>query len=190
MIIAGIDYSMTSPAVCIHKGADWSIDNCTFFYFTSKAKFILESKQIHGTIYPDYTSQQERFNNLSNWTIEKLKEHSVEYVGIEGYSYGSSSSRLFEIGENTGLLKHKMWFNSIPFEVFAPSAIKKFGCRKGNANKELMWDAFIAETELNIFNLLGQEVGKYWNPVSDMVDAYYICKLRHSFLVDKITDVI
>jgi Holliday junction resolvasome RuvABC endonuclease subunit len=184
MIIAGIDYSFNSPAVCIHKGTDWSINNCTFYYFTTKKKFLLETEQFRGSLYPDYSSQQERFDNLSNWTLKQMNEQKVQSVGLEGYSYGSSSSRLFEIGENTGLLKFKMWSYGIDFDVYAPSAIKKHGCGKGNAGKDLMWDAFIKETDLNIFHLLGQEVGKNWNPVSDMVDAYFICKLRH-FSVDK-----
>lgn len=189
-IIAGIDYSMSSPAVCIHEGDSWSIHNCTFYYFTSKTKFLLETKQLRGTLYPNFSSQQERFHNLSNWALSYLDARSVESVGLEGYSYGSSSSRLFEIGENTGLLKFKLWSDGIKFDVYAPSAVKKFGCGKGNAGKDLMWEAFLSETELNLFNIFGQEVGKSWNPVSDIVDSYYICKLQHSFLVDKCSDVV
>jgi len=40
-----------------------------------------------------------------------------------------------------------------------------------------MWEAFKKETNYNIFNILGQEEGKHWNPVSDIVDAFYIAKL-------------
>lgn len=176
-IFAGIDYSMTSPSVCIHKGETWSIDNCTFYYLVKKDKHLVKTKQVKGFLYEEYEHQQQRFNNLSNWVLNILKEHRVDYVFIEGYSYGSSSSRLFEIGENTGLLKYKLWDSKFVFQVFAPSAIKKFGTGKGNANKEKLWECFKEETKMNLFNILGQEEGKYWNPVSDMVDAHYICKL-------------
>jgi len=177
-IVAGIDYSMTSPAMCIHKGSDWSISNCTFYYFTTKPKFILETSQFRGVLYPEYSSQQQRFDNLSEWAIKLLDQSQVKEVGLEGYSYGSSSSRLFEIGENTGLLKYKLWSRKMNFEIYAPTAIKKFASGKGNSNKEKMWDAFFEQTNLNIFNLLGQELGKQWNPVSDMVDAYFIAKYK------------
>jgi Holliday junction resolvasome RuvABC endonuclease subunit len=178
LVIAGIDWSMTSPSVCIHKGDEWSVANCTFHYLTPKSKNLIVTDQIKGSLYEEYTTQQERFDNLSNWAMKILNENCAKEIGMEGYSYGSSSSRLFEIGENTGLLKFKMWSFGMNFEVYAPTAIKKFATGKGNSNKEKMWDSFIAETNLNIFHLLGQEVGKHWNPVSDMVDAYFIAKYK------------
>jgi Holliday junction resolvasome RuvABC endonuclease subunit len=178
-IIAGIDYSMTSPSICIHDGNEWSIKNCTFYYIVHKDKFLKITDQLKGFLYEEYNTQQERFDNLSNWALTQLNARRVAKVGLEGYSYGSTSSRLFEIGENAGLLKYKMWNANIDFEVYAPTAIKKFACGKGNANKEKLWESFIAETELNLFHEIGQEVGKNWNPVSDMVDAYYMCKYRH-----------
>jgi Holliday junction resolvasome RuvABC endonuclease subunit len=177
-VIAGIDYSMTSPAVCIHDGEEWSVNNCTFYYLTPKNKFLIHTEQVRGTLYEEYETQQQRFDNLSNWALKIINTHGTMKVGLEGYSYGSTGSRLFEIGENTGLLKHKMWTSAVDFEVYAPTSVKKFACGKGNANKEKIWEAFIEETQLNLFHLIGQEVGKNWNPVSDMVDAYYMCKYR------------
>jgi Holliday junction resolvasome RuvABC endonuclease subunit len=177
-IIAGIDYSMVSPAVCIHDGEEWSINNCTFYYLTQKNKLLIHTEQVRGSLYEEFQSQQQRFDNLSNWALGILNSHKARVVGLEGYSYGSTGSRLFEIGENTGLLKHKMWQAGIDFEVYAPTSVKKFACGKGNANKEKVWEAFIEETQLNLFHLIGQEVGKAWNPVSDMFDAYYMCKYR------------
>jgi Holliday junction resolvasome RuvABC endonuclease subunit len=179
IITAGIDYSMTSPSICIHEGKNWSIDNCTFYYLVKKDKFLKITDKIKGFLYEDYNSPQQRFDNLSNWVIKNLNDRQVKYVGLEGYSYGSTSSRLFEIGENGGLLKYKMWSSGINFEIYAPTTIKKFACGKGNANKERLWECFLEETKLNLFHSIGQGVGKSWNPVSDMVDAYYICKYRH-----------
>jgi hypothetical protein len=178
LTVAGLDWSMTSPAVCVHKGDKWSVENCTFHYFTSKSKFLICTDQIKGSLYEEYSTQQERFDNLSDWGLKILNENNAKKIGLEGYSYGSSSSRLFEIGENTGLMKFKMWSFGIDFEVYAPTSVKKFATGKGNANKERMWESFFEETGLNIFHLLGQEVGKNWNPVSDMVDAYFMCKYR------------
>ena len=178
LLTAGLDWSMNSPSICIHDGSEWSATNGTFYYLSQKSKLVMTTDQLKGTLYKEYKSQQERFDNLSCWALTIMNDKGVRNAGLEGYSYGSSGSRLFEIGENTGLLKFKMWSHDINFEVYAPTSIKKFACGKGNAGKDKMWDAFIEETGLNIFHLLGQEVGKNWNPVSDMVDAYYMCKYR------------
>jgi Holliday junction resolvasome RuvABC endonuclease subunit len=177
-VIAGIDYSFNSPSVCIHDGNVWSVNNCTFYYLTQKNKFLIHTDQVRGTLYEDFQTQQQRFDNLSNWAMKNMLSHGATAIGLEGYSYGSTGSRLFEIGENTGLLKYKMWKASLDFEVYAPTSVKKFACGKGNANKERLWEAFLEETGLNLFHLIGQEVGKVWNPVSDMVDAYFMAKYR------------
>ena len=33
MRVAGVDYSLSSPAICVHEGEEWSYDNCTFYYY-------------------------------------------------------------------------------------------------------------------------------------------------------------
>jgi Holliday junction resolvasome RuvABC endonuclease subunit len=177
-VICGIDWSMVSPAICIHSGEDWAISNCTFYYLTSKSKFLIYTDQVRGSLYEEFTTQQQRFDNLSNWAMKNMNAHGAKHAGLEGYSYGSTGSRLFEIGENAGLLKHKMWMAEVDFEVYAPTSVKKFACGKGNVGKDKIWEAFIEETGLNLFHLIGQEVGKAWNPVSDMVDSYYMAKYR------------
>lgn len=175
-IVAGIDYSMVSPAICIHAGEVWSINNCKFYYMVQKDKHLVVTEQLHGTLYPTWETTEQRFHNLATWSLGVLSEHRVSFVVIEGYSYGSSSSRLFQIAENGGTLKQAVWKSKIPFVVVPPTVIKKLGTGAGNANKEKMWDSFIEETSLNLFNILGQEEKKNWNPVSDMVDAYYLAK--------------
>jgi len=176
MILAGIDYSMTSPSICVHDGAEWSIDNCTFHYIVQRDKHLVVTKQLRGSLYPEWSELEQRFDNLAKWSLGVLLEHQVSSVMIEGYSYGSSSSRLFQIAENGGTLKQAIWKSKIPFAVTPPTVIKKLATSKGNSNKEKMWNSFIEETSLNLFNILGQQEKKNWNPVSDMVDAYYLAK--------------
>lgn len=183
MIVAGIDYSMTSPSICIHEGEVWNVDNCKFFYMVKKDKHQIVTDQIIGSIYPEYTCDPERYDNLSQWSLEILKKYNVEKVFIESYSFGSVG-RVFQIAENTGSLKYRLWKEKLIYDVYPPTMIKKFGSGKGNANKEKMWEAFKEETSLNLFHLLGLEEAKNWNPVSDMVDAYFITKLGHHNLLN------
>jgi Holliday junction resolvasome RuvABC endonuclease subunit len=53
--------------------------------------------------------------------------------------------------------------------------VKKFATGKGNADKQKIQDYFIAETSFNIKQVLSM-TEKQWNPSSDLIDAFYICK--------------
>lgn len=177
MIIAGIDYSMTSPAICIHEGTVWDISNCKFFYVVQTDKFLIVTDQMRGTLYPSWNTQEQRFENLANWSLNILNEFHVTELSLEGYAMGAKG-QVFSIGENTGVLKNKMMKSRIKFDVPPPTVIKKFATGKGNANKEMMWDFFLEETKFNFFQKLGQEEKKNWNPVSDLVDSYFLAKYR------------
>ena len=73
------------------------------------------------------------------------------------------------------MFKHKLWEEQRKFGVYAPTVIKKFATGKGNANKEMMIEAFESETGVDIREKCGI-INKSWNPITDVVDAYYICK--------------
>ena len=100
-------------------------------------------------------------------------------IALEGYSFGSKGHRLFQIAENTGVLKYKLYQAGIPVEVLPPSQVKKFATKKGNANKEKMYDAFLEETGVDLMKEITPLKKDIGNPVSDIIDSYYICKLLH-----------
>ncbi|MFA7408395.1 MAG: hypothetical protein WCY93_11325 [Anaerolineaceae bacterium] len=178
MRLAGIDYSMTSPSICVFDGNEWDWKSCTLHYMCKKDPIVTD--QIKGSLYPEWNTDQERFDNLARWSVNILHESGVKYAFLEGYAYSAVTNRLTQIGENTGLLKFYLWKNEIPFTIFAPTAIKKFATGKGNSNKEGMYNAFLEETKVNLFQKLGHKVErKHWNPVSDMVDAFWIAKMGH-----------
>lgn len=173
-IVAGVDYSMTSPSICVHEGEEWSHENCRFYYLVKREKLVFENNLFSGSVYPSYDIDTERFDNLSQWSVDIINKHNVDECYIEGYAFGATG-RVFHIAENGGILKHKLWLNGTPFEVMAPTTIKKFATGKGNANKEKLYDAFVEETGIDIRKTLDIS-NKSWNPVSDIVDAYYIAK--------------
>lgn len=176
MIICGIDYSLTSPAITIHEGTEWNIANCKFYYFVYKEKQLVTSGQFYGTMYPEYLSDPHRYENLSDWSLDIIKKNKVDSVCVEGYAFGAVG-RVFQIAENAGLLKYKVWKEKIPCQVFAPAEIKKYATGKGNATKEKMYDAFLEETAVDIRKKLDIMRTTQWNPLSDIVDSYYIAKL-------------
>jgi Holliday junction resolvasome RuvABC endonuclease subunit len=172
MRFIGIDYSLTSPSICIYDGKDFNFSNCKFYYLTDNKKREVAVANITGTLHQDYTTDQQRYYNITTWVLDKL--HTTDNVFIEGYSLGSTGM-VFNIAENTGLLKHYMWKQNIKFSIIPPTVIKKFATGKGNANKQLLQDKFIEETGLDIKRMLNM-TDKQWNPSSDIIDSYYICK--------------
>ena len=177
--IAGIDYSLTSPAICIAEVRDENkikFEDCRFHYI--KQTNNQESVGVfNGYDYPKYSDEIERYENLAEWVIERIRWYKgrVQGVYLEDYAF-AATGRVFNIAENTGILKHKLKVNKFKFETIPPTVIKKEATGKGNANKELMYETFLAETKIDLQSQLTPKSTKIVNPVSDIVDSYYICK--------------
>jgi Holliday junction resolvasome RuvABC endonuclease subunit len=173
--IVGIDYSLTSPAICINYNGD-----LMFYYLTNKKKYIGQmSNYIIGYEHQEYDTPIKRFSQISDWVIKKI--HTLQFnlnnslqVFIEGYSFGSKGQAIFQIAENCGILKYRLQELNIKYETIVPSVIKKFATGKGNADKDMMYDSFYKETKMNLKKIFDTE--KVGNPVSDIVDSYYIQK--------------
>lgn len=173
-VVAGIDFSMSCPGLCIHEGDSWSHQNCHFFYLFKTKKWLRNSKQILSAITPDSANDAARIN----WTIEWLMSNIIAYPGIEvyieNYSYTSGSSSTHILAEGTGVLKNRLFLQGIEPVLFSPGTIKKFATGKGNATKESMWRSHQAEKSWLSEELPCPE-GK--SPLADLIDAYYIAKL-------------
>jgi len=182
MRIAGIDYSLTSPAICVWKSTDdrlFNFDDCALYYLEIPKRRgptphgILN---IHTDPYPEWETEEERHELLSKWTMSIITGCEVF---IEGYAFATSgTSHVRSIAENTGLLKHKMYKVKQSFTSVPPTVIKKYATGKGNANKEGMYEAFVDEllTPTDLKERLTPKATKVKNPVSDLVDSYFICK--------------
>lgn len=189
MSIAGIDYSMTCPSVCVFtgkRGDPFCFDNCVFYFLTDTKKYAVKyMNNIYGSLHFDYEIGKEgdlpRYEDLSEWTMDKLINNKCTEVALEGYSFGSRG-RVFHIAENTGVLKYKLFQNRIPLDIFPPSTVKKEATGGGNADKKLMHDAFSAETGHDLQKYITPMKREVTSPVSDIVDSYYICKCLYKRL--------
>ena len=176
--IIGIDYSLTSPAICITK--DFIFENSQFFFLTNKKKYIGPmSKNIFGFEHKEYNTPIHRFSQISDWAFDTIKEtiHTSQQVFIEGYSFGSKGQAVFQIAENCGILKYRLQEFGIPYETIVPSVVKKGATGKGNADKDFMYEAFCKETNTDLKKIF--DVEKIGNPVSDIVDSFYIAKVGY-----------
>jgi hypothetical protein len=177
MRIVGIDYSLSSPCVCVFDGEDFSYDLCKFYYLTNNKKYDIDIANIYGDAHQlDYKSNEQRYYRIATWAMRKIDEGDMVYM--EGYSMGSTGM-VFNIAENTGLLKHYLFIRNLGYSVVPPTVIKKFATGKGNANKERLQECFIKETGIDVKKMLGM-TEKQWNPSSDIIDAYYIAKFGYT----------
>ena len=180
--IVGIDYSLNSPAVCISTNGGTAFSDCYFYYLTSKKKHIGKMlENVIGYEHKEWKSPIERFSNLSGWVLHILdtlhKKQTNKHVFIEGYSYGSKGQAIFQIAENCGILKYRLQEANIPYETVVPSVVKKGATGKGNADKDMMYEAFVKETKIDLKKLL--DTDKVGNPVSDIADSYFIKKVGY-----------
>jgi len=159
---------MTSPAICIGDG---SFTSCKIRYLTPTKKFAqsyLDGK-IEGTHFDTWPSEEFRYDFISNWIISLTPVTSN--VILEGYAF-AAKGQVFNIGENTGLLKHKLYKNNISSIIVTPTEVKKYATGKGNASKTDMYDAFVDMTGIKLTEIL--ECSPESNPLSDIVDSFHI----------------
>ena len=186
----GIDYSLSSPGVCVNTSeGEFKYEDCTFYFLTNTKKYdatfcrpFVTNVRYIGTSHKPYTSEPERYSQIADWAINIIKSYGDATTGmnrikptiqIEDYSYGSTG-RVFHIAENLGLLKYKLKIEcGWDYTLLPPSVVKKFATDKGNANKDLMLDAFEKDTGTNLAQVF-DTTSK--SPISDVADAYFICK--------------
>jgi hypothetical protein len=184
--IAGIDYSLTSPAVCVWEAKQndelFDFDTCDLYYLEHLQRWKSAGRapagflNLHAADYPEWDTEEQRHDLLTDWTMSIIQGCEVF---IEGYAFATSGkSHVRSVAENTGLLKHKMYKANQSFTSIPPTVIKKYATGKGNANKEVMYEAFSAEllTPTDLQERLRPNSKKLSNPVTDLVDAYFIAK--------------
>ena len=178
----GIDYSLTSPAICVTN--DFKFENSHFYFLTNKKKHMGKFGNIIGYEHQPYTNPIQRFTQISDWVLKILRlnhpDASKLAIAIENYSYGSKGQALFQIAENCGILKYRLSELKYDYNVIVPSVVKKLATGKGNADKEMMYEQFCKDTKTDLKKLL--DTTKAGNPVSDIVDSWYIAKAHYGRL--------
>ena len=178
--IVGIDYSLSSPAVCICTG-DFKFENCKIYYLTNVKKYEGDflKGQLNGRLHLPYTSETQRHDQISDWAFNLIK-HTDNNIFVEGYSFGSKGL-VFNLAENMGTLKHKLYKSNKQFTQIVPGQIKKIATGKGNADKLKMYEQFKIDTGLDLVKEFEQT--KLNNPVTDIIDAYYVAKAGYENFV-------
>ena len=172
-MLVGIDYSITSPAICLFdEKREFSFANCSFYFLTNTKKYATKiAPNINGEGFEEYAYDTERFDTISEWATNLCI--GAADVAIEGYAYGAHG-KIFNLAENCGILKYKLHKLAVPVTVVEPSRVKKLATGKGNADKQAMYEAFKTETGVDLVKIFEQK--SLNNPVTDIIDSYYILK--------------
>jgi hypothetical protein len=184
MIKIGIDFSLTSPAVCVYKngeyrfisffndgGKDWMKSKSKSYRYHNELKEIIEiipyTRKIDGS---DYRNEQKTKMAdalmIVNLIIEKLKTIIDDdvIIGLEGFSYGSISASTLDLAMYNSFLRMKLIeiFGSDCLNIISPTEGKKMLFGKGNAKKDDMIQAFI-NNRPNDNELMASAFWKYCN---------------------------
>ena len=182
MIKIGIDFSLTSPAICVYKngeynfisffsdgGKDWKKSKSKTYRYHNELCDIIEvipyTRKIDDSNYR-YEQKTKMADALmiSNLIIDKLKAIIDDdvIIGLEGFSYGSISSSTLDLAMYNSFLRMKLIenFGSDCLNIISPTEGKKMLFGKGNAKKEDMIQAFI-DNRLNDDELAKSVFWKY-----------------------------
>jgi hypothetical protein len=175
-MIFGIDYSYTSPAICV---LGENFETSKFYFANQNKKLCYNALNYEGTLLEkDYADSVDRYEKISLWAVSKIQQHWVEgsKIYLEGYAFGARGGLLFNIAENGGMLKYhlKKAFGVHPI-IVAPTAVKKDFSGKGNANKEGMVQNLLDKEGINIVQWM--QMNKLGSPAHDVVDSYAIALL-------------
>lgn len=110
-------------------GLDLSLTATGFYWFH-------DDREEGGIIDTGKLEGLPRLNHIVNY-IHALC-HDAQLVVIEDFSFASRGRAVFDIGGLGWLVRYKLGGASVPYQLIAPTAVKKFTTGKGNAEKSLM----------------------------------------------------
>lgn len=163
MTVIGVDFSLNSTGITIHKDNTYifyNIFNQTVKDFNKSEKYrnhrmisnyvnlIPINRNIDKTTYQ--TQEYDKLvdaDKLTNTIIEIVSqwEASSTTIIIEGFSFGSKSNSYIDLVEYQSILRFKLQSLKYNLVILSPSEIKKAVTGKGNAKKEDVIKAVIKE---------------------------------------------
>lgn len=117
MNVVGLDLSLTATGVA-----------------TEAAVEVLVTADLRGCERLTYIRDQVMLAVGNAYTLER-EPARADLVVIEGFSYGSKGSSVYEIGGLGWIIRLDLWNAGIPWVEVPPSTLKKYATGHGNAGK-------------------------------------------------------
>ena len=169
----GIDYSMSCPAVCVYSETPqfWMAHGREYPALPALTTVVISTTEMMARA--EFVAR-----SLIAWIAQWP---DIRTVAIEGYAF-SSTGRVFQIGEHTGILKYLLHQQHYTITSTPPTVVKKFATGKGNADKSRMTRTFLdqypsAKVWCPVFFPRTPDTASFAkSPLSDLADAYWIAK--------------
>lgn len=186
--IAGIDFSLRSPAMCV-LSRDTGAPHKTvveFFFVKQRAKpdvektFLFQNgakKDIQVVLRPFSGCKESGFvrqvwaaNTVAGW----VAQHPPDRVYLEGYAYSKhfGNQTMMEAG---GMLKMALHLKGVEVTTVTPTMGKKLLTGSGKASKKQMISQLNTEYGIDLLSLLEQGKIKDLHPAEDLADAFAMC---------------
>lgn len=189
MIIAGIDYSLNCPSICIYDTLLGPLCHNTSIYYINQSNVTIKETSrrhleasnwinVNISMHYEFKDCIGRFQALADWSSSIIVLHNVDLVILEDYAMGAKGL-IFNIAEATGILKQHLYLLNKKFITVSPSKSKKSFTGKGNSNKEAMIHEYNSKYNVDIAELLGFKKEFTSSPISDIVDSH---ALIHTYL--------
>ena len=180
-VVVGVDWSLTSPALCFHhywtdrESGRGMRENVSFYCLaqTKKQEGIWEAEDgfvIQCDPYPKWEAPYERYNALAGWMWDCLRMEGLmppsignTQIVFEQYAYNANGN-ITDMAECQGVVKNMLWNMGYSIHHVSPSAVKKALVGKGNASKDQIGDVYPAPK--------GTPFRSGKSAWSDCVDAY------------------
>jgi Holliday junction resolvasome RuvABC endonuclease subunit len=168
MILMGFDQSLTGSGITIRDGE-------TFYYY------LLETFKRNKTKCPtiDYTR---RLISICDQVEKIIDDHKPEYILMEGMSFGSTSSIVFDLGGLSHLARAMFLRKGIPFIIAPPKTVKKYFTGNGNAKK---LDMIKRAEELGANIQFLKRIEKQTVMDDNVVDSFAMCCMLYDILTVK-----
>lgn len=184
MINIGIDPSINSTGVCI-----WDEDKNKHKYYLIPSKMTKKMKEFDNkyiklipyekrdTKLKDYSDKENaKFNNLYDicliikGILTPYKNKNL-FVYMEGVSYGSTgSAALVDLSFLNAAIRYQLKILDIPFTIVSPTSLKKFACANGQAEKDIIIDAW-KRMDNNIKDITSIKI-------DDLADSYFLAHYK------------
>jgi hypothetical protein len=202
MKIAGIDFSINHPSICIY---DTESKECSFLIFPkekSKGHNNLQDTEVTTIDIQRFdvqngmtTTDRERLSTtnaiiLSECIMQNLPE-GLDIIALENLAFSASSNRLAEIAGYQYILRERLVnrYGSTNIYFYAAMSVKaRAGSGKFDKNKmiETFLDKELTGVNLKIQDKLTNEITffkktKNWiKPIDDIADSFWIAKCAES----------
>lgn len=167
------DYSMSAPCMCMDE-----YGKLEFYYIIGNKKLVTTFEhggmKVEGILYDprkESHTETQRFVTLASIFAEIIQDIEPTTAVFEAYAF-AAKGRLAHIGENTGTMKAVLACMGWSIDDITPNQVKKIATGHGNADKEMMADAWNERFGFHVHDAIGCKKGS--SPASDVIDSFYV----------------